>query len=190
MPIILASSSPRRRELLSRLGLTFSIDSADIDESTEKELPPVQIVETLALKKAQAVAHKYKEGLVIAADTIVVLDNAILGKPVNERDALDMLMSLQGRSHQVYSGIAVVDTAAGRTVTGSELTEVVFRAISLDEARRYIASGEPVDKAGSYAIQGRGAVFVKEIHGDYFNVVGLPIFKLDSILKTFGLQII
>lgn len=189
-PIILASASPRRHELLKALGLNFVIDSADVEESVEGGLAPGQVVEALALKKARAVAQKYSKGLIIGADTIVVLDHGILGKPLDHQEALSMLMALQGREHKVYSGVAVIDAGSGRTLKGSEVTRVVFRAISQEEAERYAASEEPMGKAGSYAIQGRGAVFVKEIQGDYFNVVGLPLFLLAGLLKGFGLDIV
>ena len=189
-PIILASSSPRRHEILRRLGLRFTIDSADVDESVDTNLLPGQAAQALALRKAQTVASHHSQGLIIAADTIVAVDGTILGKPSDNRDALTMLLTLQGRGHNVYSGFAVIDAATQRNEAGFERTSVVFRPIDEAEARSYVATGEPMGKAGSYAIQGLGAVFVKEIHGDYYNVVGLPVFKLGQVLKTFGLDII
>jgi septum formation protein len=189
-PIILASSSPRRHEILSRLGLSFTIDSADVDESVDENLLPGQAAQILALRKAQTVASYYAQGLIIAADTIVAVDGKVLGKPSDSSDALAMLLTLQGREHHVYSGFAVIDVATRRYEAGYEQTAVVFRPIDEAEARSYVATGEPMGKAGSYAIQGLGAVFVKEIHGDYFNVVGLPVFKLAQVLKTFGLDIL
>jgi len=189
-PIILASSSPRRYEILSRLGLKFTVDSADVEETIEDRLSPEETVKKLALRKAAAVASHYNQGLIIGADTIVVVDHAVLGKPNDSEDALAMLLSLQGREHSVYSGYAVIDAATGKTAVGYDHTTVVFRPIAEDEARRYIATGEPMGKAGAYAIQGLGAVFVKEIHGDYLNVVGLPLFKLAQTLKDFGLDIL
>lgn len=189
-PVILASSSPRRYEILSRLGLTFTVNSADVDESLEAALKPDEAVKILALRKARAVAPHYSKGLIIGADTIVVADENILGKPADSEEALTMLMSLQGREHLVYSGFAVIDAATGQAEVGCEKTTVVFRSITREEAQAYIATGEPMGKAGAYAIQGLGAVFVQEIHGDYFNVVGLPLFKLAQALKSFGLDII
>lgn len=189
-PIILASSSPRRHEILSRLGLCFTMDSADVDESVDENLLPGQAAQALALRKAQAVVSHYTQGLIIAADTIVAVDGKILGKPSDSSDALAMLLTLQGREHNVYSGFAVIDASTQQTAADYEQTSVVFRPIDEAEARSYVATGEPVGKAGSYAIQGLGAVFIKEIHGDYYNVVGLPVFKLAQVLKTFGLDII
>lgn len=189
-PIVLASSSPRRYEILSRLGLDFTVDSADVEESIEANLMPDEAVKTLALRKAAAVAPHYERGIIIGADTIVVADGTILGKPADSEDALAMLLTLQGREHSVYSGYAVIDAATGKTAVGYEHTAVIFRPISEEEARSYVATGEPIGKAGAYAIQGLGAVFVREIHGDYFNVVGLPLFKLAQALKDFGLDII
>lgn len=189
-PIILASASPRRRELMENLGLSFQVHSADVDESIQPGSAPEEAVRRLALKKAHEVAHQYTEGLVIGSDTIVVLDDVIWGKPTDDEDALQMLMALQGKTHAVYSGVAVVDAATGKNISGSEKTLVSFRTIDEAEIRRYIATGEPAGKAGAYAIQGLGAVFVKEIQGDYFNVVGLPLFQLSSMLKTFGLYVI
>ena len=189
-PIILASSSPRRHEILSRLGLCFIIDSADVDESVDENLLPGQAAQALALRKAQAVVSHYTQGLIIAADTIVAVDGKILGKPADSSDALNMLLTLQGREHSVYSGFAVINASTQQTDAGYEHTSVVFRPIDEAEARSYVLTGEPIGKAGSYAIQGLGAVFVKEIHGDYYNVVGLPVFKLAQVLKNFGLDII
>lgn len=189
-PVILASSSPRRYEILSRMGLSFTVDSADVDESVDRNLKPHEAVKTLALRKAAAVAPHYTQGLIIGADTVVVVDNVILGKPSNHEDALAMLLTLQGREHSVYSGYAVIDAASGKTEVDYDHTAVVFRSFTEEEARRYIATGEPLGKAGAYAIQGLGALFVKEIHGDYLNVVGLPLFKLAQTLKNFGLDIL
>lgn len=188
--IVLASSSPRRKELLQGLGLKFTIDSEGIVEETiPEEVNPNKIVEMLALQKASAVAPKYEDAIIIGSDTIVVLDEMILGKPANDEDALRMLMKLQGRTHYVYSGIAVINAATGEKSVTHDVTEVDFRSISKDEAIRYIATGEPKDKAGSYAIQGLGAVFVRGIRGDYYNVVGLPLFKLAGVLHGYGVDV-
>jgi septum formation protein len=188
--IVLASSSPRRKELLEGLGLKFTIDSDGIVEETiPEEVKPNKIVEMLALQKASAVAFKYNDAIIIGSDTIVALDEMVLGKPANDEDALRMVMKLQGRTHRVYSGIAVVNAQTGEKNVTHDVTEVDFRSISEDEAIRYIATGEPKDKAGSYAIQGLGAVFVRGIRGDYYNVVGLPLFKLVEILHGYGIDV-
>lgn len=156
----------------------------------DENLHPLEAAQALALRKARAVAPQYLQGLIIAADTIVAVDDRILGKPADGADALAMLLTLQGREHKVYSGFAVIDAANQQTAVGCEQTTVVFRPINEEEARAYIATGEPMGKAGAYAIQGLGSVFVKEIHGDYFNVVGLPVFKLVQALRGFGLDIL
>lgn len=189
--VILASSSPRRKELLEGLGLKFTIDTdALVNETIPRGLKPDKAAEKLALDKAQAVTSKYDHGIIIGADTIVALDDIILGKPVSNEDAMRMLMSLQGRTHCVYTGIAVINAATNKQYVTHVATEVDFRQIKEDEAQRYIETGEPKDKAGSYAIQGLGAIFISGIRGDYFNVVGLPLFKLAEILKRFGVNII
>lgn len=189
--IILASSSPRRKELLEGLGLKFTIDTDGIVEETFSEgIEPKKIVEMLALRKALAVASKYQDGIVIGSDTIVVLDDMILGKPITDEDALSMLMKLQGRTHHVYTGVAVINADTGEQNIMHDKTEVDFRSINKDEALRYIATGEPKDKAGSYAIQGLGAIFISGIRGDYNNVVGLPLFKLAKILHIYGINLL
>lgn len=187
--IILASSSPRRRELLEKIGLKFTIDTSGIvNETIPVGIKPDKIVENLALKKALAVSQKYQDGFIIGSDTIVVLDDIILGKPKNDEDAFNMLMKLQGRNHHVYSGIAIVNVSTGEQQVTHDITEVEFRTINEDEAIRYINTNEPKGKAGSYAIQGLGAVFIKGIYGDYYNVVGLPLFKLAEILHNYGVD--
>lgn len=184
--IILASSSPRRKKLLEQIGLDFIIDAIPVDESVLNETFPEKVVQALALRKAEAVASKYKEGLVIGADTIVVFDGKILGKPKDEDEAFSMLSKLQGKKHEVYTGIALVNRSCGIIEASSECTSVEFRSLSDDEIRGYIATKEPFGKAGSYAIQGLGATIVKRIEGDYFNVVGLPLCLLGIMLKEHG----
>jgi septum formation protein len=190
IPIILASSSPRRRELLQGLGIAFSIRNSDVDETTAPDMAPQEIVESLALRKAREIAKQESDGLVIGADTIVVLDGRVLGKPVDEADAFRMLKSLQGRDHTVYSGIAIIDVKSGREEVAHRSTLVHIRALSDHEIRSYIATREPMDKAGSYAIQGIGATIVDEIKGDYFTVVGLPLNLAAAMLARFGVQIL
>ncbi len=184
--LILASSSPRRRELLQTLGLPFTVMTSDADETVEQEMSPAEVVETLSLRKARAVAGKVGEGVVLGSDTIVVLDGRILGKPGDEAEAFRMLQSLQGREHTVYSGVALVDAATGRTEVAHQSTRVQIRPLSEREIRAYIATGEPMDKAGAYAIQGIGATIVEGIVGDYFTVVGLPLNLTARLLSRFG----
>jgi len=189
IPIILASSSPRRRELLHALGLPFQVLTSDVDETTDPNRTPDEIVTELALRKAREIARKTDEGIVIGADTIVVLEQTVLGKPRDEADAFRMLSNLQGREHTVFSGVAVIDAASGREEVTFRSTRVRMRSMSEAEIRAYIATGEPMDKAGSYAIQGFGATLVEGIVGDYFTVVGLPLHATAELLARFGIRI-
>ena len=190
MNIILASASPRRRELLERVGITdFTVAAPNVDESVEPGLSPADMVETLSLRKARAAAQTLgPDGLIIAADTVVALDADVLGKPRDGDDAFAMLSALSGREHRVYTGVTVL--RGDRAVTEHEETAVTFRALSPDEIWGYIATGEPMDKAGAYGIQGIGALLVSGIRGDYSNVMGLPVFRLGRILSGFGLDLL
>ena len=190
MNIILASASPRRRELLERIGITgFTVAAPNVDESVEPGLSPADMVEELSLRKARAAAENFgPEDLIIAADTVVALDGAVLGKPRDRDDAFAMLSALSGRENRVYTGITVL--RGGKAVTQHEETAVTFRELSPDEIRGYIATGEPLDKAGAYGIQGVGALLVSGIRGDYSNVMGLPVFRLGQILRGFGLDLL
>ena len=189
MDIILASQSPRRRELLGQMGLKgFKVTSPDVDEMVDGNLPPAQIVEELSLRKAAAVAeHADEDDLIIAADTVVVLEGAVLGKPEDEREAFSMLSALSGNRHYVYTGVTVI--RGDKPVTQHEMTAVSFRELEPEEITNYIATGEPMDKAGAYGIQGLGALLVSGIDGDYFNVMGLPVYRLGRILADFGLDL-
>lgn len=187
--LVLASQSPRRKELLKQIGLKFEIFPSLINEEMDNEKTIIENVEIVALKKAMDVAEKIQgEALVIGADTMVVKDE-ILGKPSNIQEAKQMLSKLSGKSHQVITGVAVVDTSNNKKCTSHQITNVTMKNYGLQEIDCYIASGECWDKAGSYAIQGLGALLVKEIYGDYFNVVGLPISLLDDLLREFEFNI-
>lgn len=190
MDIILASQSPRRRELLGQIGLKgFKVVASDVDEYVEDNPAPAQLVETLSLRKARAVRERSDEDdLIIAADTVVVLDGGILGKPADERDAFAMLSALSGNRHRVYTGVTVLQ--GDRAQTGHEETLVQFRELEPDEISAYIATGEPMDKAGAYGIQGLGSLLVSRLEGDYFNVMGLPLFRLGRMLADFGLELL
>ncbi|MBD5084259.1 MAG: septum formation protein Maf [Clostridiales bacterium] len=190
MNIVLASNSPRRKELLGKIGIEeFEIISPDVDETVADNLSPAEIVEQLSLRKAQAAAKKVgPDDLIIAADTVVAMDGAVLGKPHDEADAFAMLSALSSREHHVYTGVTVL--RGNEAVTQHEETAVTFRDIGPDEIRGYIATGEPMDKAGAYGIQERGALLVSGIHGDYFNVMGLPLFRLGRILSGFGVDLL
>ena len=187
--IILASKSPRRRELLKQMGIEdFKVTAPNVDESVEEGLPPARIVEALSLRKARAAKRAGPGDIVIAADTVVALDGTVLGKPRSEEDAFAMLSALSGREHHVYTGVTVLQ--GEKTVTEHEETAVQFRELGPEEIRGYIAAGEPMDKAGAYGIQGRGALLVSGIRGDYCNVVGLPVFRLGRILREFGIELL
>ena len=179
--IILASASPRRSELMTLAGFRFDVICADIDEIVPEKALPQEVVMSLALQKAQAVAKDHCKSAVVGSDTVVALDGKILGKPCSEKEAAEMLRSLSGRIHKVFTGVAIV---CGEKVTSFfEETEVEFYPLTDQEILDYVATGEPMDKAGAYGIQGRGAVLVKRINGDYFNVMGLPISKVYRELK-------
>ena len=186
--IILASASPRRRDLLDQIGLEFEIKPSDVDESIP-ENDPIKLVKKLALLKARDIAQNV-EGIVIGADTIVVDDQTILGKPETREDAFEMLKGLSSKQHQVMTGVAVIDTESDREWVDFGITQVFFRSLSDAEINDYIDSGEPMGKAGSYAIQEKGALFVEKIEGDFFNVVGLPLVKMAELLKEIDANIL
>jgi septum formation protein len=188
-PIILASNSPRRSELLRGIGLHFTTDPADVDESVLSGETPEGYAVRVALDKARVSAARTSSGIVIAADTVVVLDGAILGKPVDALDAERMLLLLSGRTHRVITGVAIIDAGTGKTLADLSDTRVWFRTLTPVEIASYVSTGEPFDKAGAYGIQERGALLVEKIEGCYFNVVGLPLSLLGEMLKTFGLNL-
>jgi septum formation protein len=182
--LILASRSPRRAELLSRLGLRFRIVAADIDESYVDHEMPADHAERLAREKAASIAREHPEAMVIGSDTIVLLDKNVLGKPGSQIEALEMLSRLSGREHEVYTGVAV--SAGGRIESGLERVRVRFRPLSRAECEEYVATGEPLDKAGAYGIQGFGSAIVESIEGDYFAVMGLPVVRTLELLRRHG----
>jgi septum formation protein len=189
-PLILASASPRRRDLLALLGIPFRVQPADIDEVPPDGHSPEEIARTLAREKALAVARRQRSGIVIGADTIVVLAGEILGKPQDTQDALAMLRRLNGHEHQVVTGIAVLDVVDGRVVQeqcDAVRTRVWFRQVSEEHLRRYVGTGEPMDKAGAYGAQGYGSTLIERIEGCYFNVVGLPVSRLCAMLEEWGI---
>ncbi len=179
--IILASASPRRRELLELAGFDFEVITADIEEVADRSQTPQELVISLAEQKAAAVAHGREERIVIGADTVVVLDGIVLGKPKNEAEAKEMLRSLSGKSHEVFTGVSIIKH--GKANNFFEKTKVKFCELSDEQIIAYVESGEPMDKAGAYGIQGKGCVFVEGIEGDYFNVVGFPISRFCRELK-------
>ena len=185
--VILASASPRRRELLTMAGIEFRVEGADIDETVQPGEAPATYVQRLAVEKAQAVWGRYKSSddsgdpiTVLGADTTVVCDGELLGKPVDQADARRMLELLSGRTHQVLTGVAAITRKA--TVSEVEITQVFFDLIGEQELVRYLASGEPMDKAGAYGIQGYAARWIPRIEGCYFNVVGLPLARTMAVM--------
>ncbi len=182
-PLILASGSPRRRELLARMGYTFETCSPDVDEHVAGHAR--DIVLTLAQRKAQAAARQYADGVIIASDTLVSLDGVPLGKPANAEEARRMLTALSGRQHEVFTGVCVLDAKTGRCETRSVRTGVTFRALGPEEIEAYIATGEPMDKAGAYAIQGGAGRFVEALDGPFDNVVGFPTETVREMLEHF-----
>lgn len=190
-PIVLASRSPRRKALLQQINLPFIVHPSEVEEHLDENIEPPLLVEMLARQKALDIAPRYSNALTIGADTVVVADDHILGKPSNEKEAFHLLHLLSGRTHQVYSGVCLVITNHSREkeklVTFHAVTNVTFNEISDGEINNYIRSGSPMDKAGGYGIQDDwGALFVTRIDGDYYNVVGFPLQKFYSILKEFA----
>ncbi len=188
--VVLASASPRRRALLKQVGLSFEVQASDVDETIPEDgVDPERFCKELALRKAQAVASQLQEAIVIGADTVVVRGDKVLGKPVDKEDARRMLRALRGKTHRVITGVAVVNSDTGRYLVDSEVTRVKMRPYSDSEISAYLATGEPMDKAGAYGIQGRGALLVEGIHGCYYNVVGLPLVKVARMLAQFHVQV-
>jgi len=188
-PIVLASASPRRRELLEHIGLKFTVDPVEIDEVLDPGQKPAGLAKEISLRKARAAASRHADSVIIAADTIGVLDGVILGKPVDARHARQMLARLSGRCHSVITGFTIIDSATDKVVTRVVETRVYFRKLGRSEIARYVKTGEPLDKAGAYAIQGLGALLVERIEGDYYNVIGLPLCALAVVLRRFGITL-
>ncbi len=190
MTLILASASPRRRELLRQIGAEFEVEVSNAPEIIDKSLKPEDMVQQLALQKASAVAQNHTEGLVLGSDTIVVNQGILLGKPDSYEAAASMLKSLSGRWHQVMTAVALVDASGEKEPWVSvEITNVKFRDLSEADIIAYLATGESMDKAGAYGIQGFGALLVEKIEGCYFNVVGLPLQRVAEGLRNWGMNL-
>jgi septum formation protein len=184
-PIILASSSPRRSEILEMLGIEYIIFKPELDES-DPPGDPASMVRYLSGKKAEAALPSVSAELILSADTVVVLDDQVMGKPSSDKEAHDMLGKLSGKWHKVFTGVTILEPGSGRVLTGEEVTAVKFKDLDEKEIVDYIDTGEPFDKAGAYGIQGRGSVLVERIDGCYYNVVGLPVSKVIALLKELG----
>ena len=189
--IILASSSPRREEILKKYNFAFEIIKPDIEEIISKEDTPEQLVMSLSFRKAYSIGEKYPEAIVIGADTVVVYEGEILSKPKDPEDAFKMISLLSGKTHEVITGVSIINEATNTKIVDFEKTKVKFRKLDEDFINTYIDTKEPFDKAGSYGIQGIGALLVEKIDGCYLNVVGMPLVKLDKLLnKYFDISII
>ena len=186
-PIILASGSPRRKELLSLMGVPFEVVNLNTDESCDGS--PKDRVCILAQRKAKEVQKLHSNRLILAADTLVVRNGQVLGKPISIEDAVNMLLSLSNGWHEVYTGVCINDGISGRICSAYDMTRVRFSLLDEQTAQAYVKTGEPMDKAGAYAIQGRGGMFVEEIHGSSSNVIGLPMALVRKMLKDFNISI-
>lgn len=187
MRLVLASASPRRRELLAGLGLAFDVVPSTVEESRSAAVPIPRLATRLALAKARDVAGRVGPAVVLAADTLVVLDGVPFGKPASPEEARRMLTALRGRAHDVVTAVAVVEAGARREATATVASRVVMRAYATTEIEAYLATGEPYDKAGAYAVQGEGGRLVERVEGCYTNVVGLPVTTTARLLRAFGL---
>ncbi len=181
--LILASASPRRSELLRLLGMSFEVVPSHVSETMDRSIPPADYVREIASRKARTVAASFRRELVLGADTVVVLDGDILEKPAGEVEAIQMLSRLSGKTHQVHTGLMLIDTESGRFLRDAAVTDVAMRPLKPEEIQFYVKTGEPMDKAGAYAVQGMAAAFVQSISGCFYNVVGLPLSLFCSLLE-------
>jgi septum formation protein len=188
--IVLASASPRRKELLEQIGVRFEVEPTEYDEETTSSSEPREMARELSLGKARAAARKHRKALIIAADTLVVLGGRVFGKPHTNAQAREMLRALNGRTHSVVTGFTILDTESGKVLSRSVETEVHIRKLTPKEIDSYVRTKEPLDKAGGYAIQGWGVVLVDRIEGDYSNVVGLPLSALAESLREFDVKVL
>ena len=188
--IILASASPRRKELLAKIGLKFSIEKSNIEEGLDLKLTPKKLAERLSYRKAYKISKKHSNAVIIAADTVVVLNGKIIGKPKNPKEAVSILKKLSGKIHSVITAFTIFDTKTSKSITKSVETKVFMKKLTEKEINYYVNTGEPLDKAGAYGIQGFGGIFIEKIDGDYYNVVGLPLTALIRELKNFGINVL
>ncbi len=188
--IILASQSPRRESILKQVGLEFEICPSSYEEDMTLNLRPHELAEHLSVGKAESVANGHKDAIIISADTIVAVDDEVFGKPKTADRAKYMLQKLSGRQHAVITGFTIIDTATGKKTTKSIETKVYFKKLSDEEIKNYIDTGEPLELGGAYGIQDRAAIFIEKLEGDYFNIMGLPIFHVAEELKKFGVKIL
>ena len=188
--IILASASPRRKEILMKTGLKFKVDASEYAEDNGHNLPPRKLAMYLSAKKAKSVAIKYKNAIIISADTFIVFKNRIFGKPRNISNAREMLKLFSGKPHSVITGFTIIDTSENKRVSKTVETKVFFRKLNDKEIESYLRTKESLGKAGAYGIQGMGAMLINKIEGDYYNVMGLPLTALVENLKKFGIEVL
>lgn len=188
--IILASASPRRKELLAKIGLKFSIEKSNIKEDLGTNLSPKKLAEYLSYRKAYKISKKHSNATIIAADTLVVLNNKVIGKPKNSKDAKKILRKLSGKAHSVITAFTIIDTKTNKISTRSVETKVFMKKLTEKEINYYIKTEEPLDKAGAYGIQGFGGIFIEKIDGDYYNIVGLPLTTFIKELKKFNINVL
>ncbi len=188
--IILASTSPRRKEIFEKLRLPFEVQTNDYQEDMNLPLPPADLAEFLSEGKAKSVAQDNPEAIVIAADTFVVFQDKVLGKPKTEQEAIDTLKMLSGKENDLITGVTILENSANKKASFHEITKIFMKDFSEDEISAYVKTGEPMDKAGSYAIQDLGALFIEKIEGDFFNALGLPLSRLAQELRKFNIKIL
>jgi len=186
--IILASTSPRRKEIFSKLKLPFEIEESNYQEDMSLTMPPIELGKYLSQNKAKAVANKNKDAIVIAADTFVVYKDKFLGKPKTKEEAKEMLLMLSGKEHEIVTGVTIIEN--DHSISFHETVKVFMEEITSEEIDKYIAIGEPMDKAGAYALQEIGAIFIKKIDGDFYAAMGLPLKRLAEELKSFGVNVL
>jgi len=188
--IVLASKSFRRKELFKQVGIEFDIRESDFEEDMTLKKKPVELAKFLALEKAKDVAKHYEDAIVIGADTFVVSGRELIGKPKDEEDAERILKKLSGKWHKIVTGFAIIDTKNNIVVNDFGEAKVKFRKLGIEEIRNYIATGEPMDKAGAYGLQNKAAVFAEKISGDFYSIVGLPLCKICEALQKMGIEIL
>lgn len=188
--IILASTSPRRKELFEKLRIPFTIEASDYEEDMGLKMSPVKLVKVLSAGKAMAVAKKHKEGIIIGADTFVVFNNQLFGKPKSKPEARKMLEKLSGKRVDILTGLTIIDIDFKKKISVTDIAKVYIKKLSTDEINNYIASGEPMDKAGAFAVQGLGSVIIRKVEGDFMSIMGLPLFILAKELKKLGVSVL
>jgi septum formation protein len=188
-PVVLASASPRRKEILEKAGLKFLVDASEVEEKLDENMDPAELAISISLMKAESARARHRGSIIIAADTLGVLNGSLLGKPDDAAHARKMLASMSGKCHEVITGFTIMDSDTGRTTSRAVRTLVYFKMLSERQIDKYVNSGEPLGKAGAYAIQGSGAELVDKIEGDYYNVVGLPVHALAGELAGYGIEL-